>query len=343
MSRRSSFSSSYLSGMSTDSADMKEIASGTFDVSVFVPSWDRRSVCVTEATHLRCETCLVLLFGTKDQQGLRDVHDPRVQQFAKQISKDVRLLEVDSLKVEETWRHLLGLVVSTYRRARRPLKVLIDGSSCPRYYLLGLVATTLSTGLASDITVLYAEGRYPDRKAEGKLIEEVAFTDGQWKAVAIPGLEGRYSPGLKRFYLVSIGFEGWKTMRVVSRSDPDRVSILLGNPGTQPDYPERSLKDNHALVHHYCIPSEQIVDAPAGDAIAAWKALTEAGVERIHAENSYFLCSGTKAHSLALGLRAMCLTSAAVLYNLPEAHRVVPIEPTGKYWRFDISSLTVPH
>lgn len=334
------FSSGNLRGESFDSDDVTALYTTPYDVAILVSSWDKRSVCITEARHFRTARCIVLLFTTRDQLGLRDRHDEMILSFAQAHADEVKRIKTDSLKLDHTWTRILGYVVQCHGQIERPLRVFIDGSACPRYYLLGLVATALGSGLASRISVMYAEGRYP--QGQRGETEDIAFTEGQWKAIAIPALEGHYAPGRKRFFLVSIGFEGWKTMRVVGRGDPDRVSILRPNPGTQPEYLERVAEDNAALIKQYCIPREQIVDAPAGDAIAAWRALTSAAVERPVEENSYYLCSGTKSHSLALGLRAMCLGTPAVLYNLPEGHRVVPIEATGRYWRFDIQSLTVP-
>jgi len=340
MTLKTEFRDGFLLGRSHIAGSVDELFAESYDVAVLVPSWDRRSICIAEARHWRAAVSIILFFKTRDSQGLRDAHDKVIHDFASENCGEVTVIEADSLKVDETWLQLIKKLVVLRDARKQPLRMFIDGSACPRYYLLGLVAATLGSGLVSQISVMYAEGRYPEKGTEEPRSEEIAFTEGQWRAIAIPALEGTYSPGKKRFFLVSIGFEGWKTMRVVSRSDPDRVSILRANPGTQDEYTERALVDNQALLRHYCIPEEQIVQAPAGDAIAAWKALSESSTDRSLEENSYYLCSGTKPHSLALGLRAMCLKSPAVLYNLPEGHKVVNISPTGKYWRFEITSLT---
>ena len=84
----------------------------------------------------------------------------------------------------------------------------------------------------------------------------------------------------------------------------------------------------------------QIVRAPAGDAVKAWKQLDDAGLERPTEENTYYLCSGTKPHALALGLRAMVLEYPTVLYNIPDEHKVTKTIPRGRYWRYDITDVT---
>jgi hypothetical protein len=333
------YSAGYLRGKSFYSSNLDDIATGTYDLAILVPSWDRRSVCITRATNFRAKLGIVVVFDDRDDKGMRDAHDPLVLGFAGRACETVSILRGSTASLEQLWSDVLSLIVKLHGQLRRPLRIFVDGSACTRYLLLGVVATTLSSGLASDVSAMYAEGTYIP--SDG-LDERIVFTDGQWKSLPIPGLEGKYRPGLGRFYLVSIGFEGWKTMRAVTRADPDRVSILHGNPGTKSEYTNKSLLENAPLIEHFQVPSAQIVQAPAGDAIAAWSALSIASVERPQDENCYFLCSGTKAHSLALGLRAMSLQSPAVIYNLPEAHRVLPIEPNGRFWRFDIRSLTVP-
>lgn len=334
-----SFASGSLRGRSFSASTAAELYSGEYDLAILISSWDRRAVCVAQAERFKAGLCVVTLFTYRDRLGLRDQHDVELLEFARRCASEVCEVQSDSLDLQGTWSQLLRSMVEFRHRLRRPLRIFVDASACPRYYLLAIVATALSSGLAAHVSVTYAEGRYPAKATDSN--EDISFTHGQWKSVAIPTLEGRYSPGLKRFLLVSIGFEGWKTIRAVARADPDRVSILHGNPGTTAEYAQRAMQDNADLIRYYRIPPDQILCAPAGDAIAAWKTLSDSAIERPE-ENTYFLCSGTKPHSLGLGLRALCLRSPAVLYNLPEAHHVVAIEPNGNYWRFDIESLTVP-
>jgi hypothetical protein len=139
---------------------------------------------------------------------------------------------------------------------------------------------------------------------------------------------------------VSVGFEGPKTLRAVTRADPDRVSLLFPSPGILPAYVEITRRSNEELVQEYRIPKVQIVEAPAADVIGAWKALDAASLDRPEAENSYYLCCGTKPHAVALALRAIALEYPAVLYNLPEEHKVHETEPAGTFWRFDIRDVT---
>jgi hypothetical protein len=190
--------------------------------------------------------------------------------------------------------------------------------------------------LAEKVTVFYAEGTYKKNRED----HEFAFTGGRWRTVPVPYLSGLCDPGKERFYLVSVGFEGSKTMRVVTRADPDRVSVLFPNPGIADEYVKISRDANSALIQSYCIPKEQIIEAEAGDAIAAWKRLAEVNPDRPQDEGSYYLCCGTKSHAIALALRALALENPAVLYNLPEEHKVHETEAAGTFWKFEITDVS---
>ena len=267
---------------------------------------------------------------------MRDEHDRIMLEFCRNRSGRVALLRGGSTNLSEIWTQLREEIWRVYRELRRPIRVFIDSSTCPRYYALAVLATSIGGGLASRVSLFYAEGRYPDPDHE----PEIAFTGERSQSVAVPGLEGTYDPDKDRFYLIAVGFEGWKTLRTVAQADPDRVSVLFPSPGTQPGYEDRTRNDNEPLFRGYRIPHTQIIKAPAGDAIAAWEALSEAALERPEAENTCFLCCGTKAHAVGLGLRAMVARYPAVLYNLPDEHKVVPIEASGRYWLFEVRDVT---
>src|SRR6185437_15994620 len=81
--------------------------------------------------------------------------------------------------------------------------------------------------------------------------------------------------------------------------------------------------------------------APAADAIAAWKVLETTASERPNMESSYYLCCGTKPHSLALALRAICIQHPTVLYSAPEKHNFVDVYRAGVYWNFRIQDVSV--
>ena len=199
-----------------------------------------------------------------------------------------------------------------------------------------VLALGLGRGIASRVSVFYAEGIYAG--SVGDL--QGVFTGERWQFVPIKGLEGHYDSTKSRFYLVSVGFEGSKTLRYVATQEPDRVSIVLADPGFEPSYPEKSRLNNAALIQHFHIPEAQMAHAHAGDAVAVWSELELRSFERFEDENVSYLCCGTKPHSLGLMLRALCMGSPTVLYNVPDQHKVIDTEPTGNVWTYEFKDLT---
>jgi hypothetical protein len=151
---------------------------------------------------------------------------------------------------------------------------------------------------------------------------------------------GECDPEKDRHYFVSVGFEGSKTLRVVTRAEPDHVSVLFPDPGYESDYVATTTRNNSELMNQFSVPGSRIVKAPAGDSIAAWEAMGGIDLDDPVKYNVYYICCGTKSHSLALALRAMALGYPTVLYNKPDRHRESIIIPSGKYWRFDIVDLS---
>lgn len=211
-------------------------------------------------------------------------------------------------------------------------------SACPRYLSFGLMSQAIGAGIADEVSLVYAEGNYPEEKSEEDRHE--LFTAGGWDVLPVPGLEGEWDPDKKRFYLVSVGFEGSKTLRLVSREEPDEVSILFPEPGVKPEYAVRTGKRNEPLFRRFRIAADHIIRANAGDAIEAWSNLAQASIENPEDQNVYYVCCGTKSHSLALALRALVLRYPALLYIVPDRHRVVDITPLGIYWRFNIRDMS---
>jgi len=337
--KRASYRQTFLFGRSSQANAPETLLHGEYDLALLAPSWDHRCRCITTANQLRINTSIVLRFKTKDDLGYQDSHSAAILSYLKQQSKIVEEISGDAIDLKEMWEKVWTSATRVIRDRGAALKVLIDLSTCPRYYSLGLIAALFGHATASLVTVFYAEAEYAEDSKPQPL--KYPFSIGQWKAVGIPNLLGSPDPLKKKFYVVSVGFEGAKTARVLAREDPDRVSILFPDPGTRPDYPAKTLEFNREIIDHYKIPQNQIVRAPAGDAIAAWKSLGLARLERSSSESAYYVCSGTKPHALALALRAICLDNPTVLYNLPEGHSFIDVHPSGIFWKYDVRDLSV--
>jgi len=336
---KSQFSSGFLFGESILSDNVDNVVWGEYDIVIMTSSWDRRSICMTASTGLKSKHAIYLFFENRDTQGLRDQHDKVIGAYLEKVSRsNASLITGRSEDVEEMWAKIFRKIIEIHRQIVRPLNILLDLSACPRYYALAVLGNCIRRGLAAKITFFYSEGTYQAFTKETEVIE-FSFTKGRWQTVPIPSLEGSCDPEKDKYFLVSVGFEGNKTMRVLHREDPDRISLLFPDPGTKPEYVSIAEVQNRNIVDEFNIPADQVVRVHAGDAIGAWKGLTEANLER-STENIHYLCCGTKPHALGLGLRALSLGNPTVYYNVPESHPVTNVYPSGLYWSFIIKDLS---
>ena len=229
-------------------------------------------------------------------------------------------------------------LLQVYRDCGRSLRIFIDLSACPRFLSIGLMSQAILLGVAHKVTLFYAEGDYPEEKSEAD--EHELFTVGTWDALPIPGLEGSWDPDKKQYYMVSVGFEGSKTLRLLSRDVPDKVAILFPDPGVKPEYVQRTMLRNKSLIQRFHVPDDRIIRSNAGDAIEAWMRLNLSPEEKPREHNVYYVCCGTKSHSVALALRALVLRYPALLYIVPDHHKVVDVAELGIYWRFDLKDMS---
>lgn len=329
----------YLTGESRCGEDVCTLTTGQYDLAIVSPSWDRRCLSLTGGDDLHAKYGIVLLYEARDRQGLRNKHDKILLEYISAHTENVTKISGRSVDVEKLWPKLFSKIKSVSSNTGRPLRVFLDLSTFSRYYAIAILATCLGQGIAESFTVFYAEGAYEKTERE---YNEIAFSTGRWKTVTIPSLEGTWDPGKQKYYLVSVGFEGSKTLQVISKEDPDRISILFPKPGILPEYVRRTEEANKVLRKRFQVPQDQIINVRAGDAIGVWKALDEAKVERPEKENTFYLCCGTKPHAVGLALRGLCVGYPVVLYRVPAEHKVVDVEPKGTYWRFDIRDLSAP-
>jgi hypothetical protein len=334
---RESFRQAYLQGESRSSGRVDDLASGKYDLLIATSSWDRRCVSLLEA-EISAAHGIGVFFENRGKLGLRDEHDPAIESFLKTSCREITRIEKPSEDLVGLWQQLWTATLNCYRQQRHPLHVLLDLSTCPRYYAMAFLAQGLHQGILASLTCFYAEGIYPPDPTENPGDQ---FTAGRWETRSVPMLAGTADPGNDRVFVVSVGFEGPKTFRVVSSDDPDHVVVLLPDPAVQKDYVDRTRKSNRLLFEEYGVGEKETLRAPAADAIAAWKTLSEANLGKDDV-NLFYLCSGTKPHSMAMALHAQVEQRPTVLYPKPVGHRETEIAPSGTYWAYVIRDLALP-
>jgi hypothetical protein len=334
------FRQRYIRGESVMASTQRGLLAGHFDLLLVAPSWDSRCVGIKGCAKLAADDCILLLFSGRDGAGHRERNEKVLTEYVHASCKRVVSINGPSLSLEDTWDSLWDAIRRKATAAARPMRIAMDLSTFPRFYSLGVIAGCLRLGYASSISVFYSEGAYTPAPGTTDL-PEYPFSVGEWRTVPVPFLEGTRAPSRNKYILVSVGFEGAKTLRVLSREDPDRISVLFPDPGTRREYPVIAEEQNKFIIELYNVPPEQIVRAHAADAIAAWKSLSLAALERPTSEDSCYLSCGSKPHALGMALRALCTQFPCVLYNVPEKYNDITVMPTGQYWVYDIQDLSI--
>lgn len=334
-----SFKCKYLNANSKCYQDLDLVPKEKYDLMISSANWDQRSTAVTKLKNIHVTCGLQVVFSDRDQDGRQEKNEKKLAEWMKSnCDRYISLKFKTSNNSGSFWDMIKSAIGKNMTESNYPLKVFIDLTILPRYYSLGLLVSCMSIGLTEKMTYFYAEASYEDQDNE---VTQV-FHKGSWAALPIPGLEASYDPGKKKYYLVSAGFEGDSTMRVVSTDDPDRVSLLFPKPGFKETYEAKTLSANQALIDAYAIPATRIINARAGDAIEAWSVLCQENIEDTGTGNVFYLCCGTRPHSLALALRAMTAEfQPTVLYYVPDSYAITNIKENGKYWLYDIVDVSV--
>lgn len=333
------FSDGLISARSSWAHSADELWKGYFDFALVGASWDKRSTAITGCTHLKFGSVVILKPPATETTDLLSRHYSKIKKYCAQVSDRVFTIDSDPKSINDELKSIRDTFLDEIAKPNRtiPAKVFIDTSTCPRYFTLALLAEAFRSGLTASITLGYAEGKYPTASPSYNDLEEISFTEGALQAVPIPGFFGEFEPSKAKLFLVSLGFDGWKTLNLLIRKEPERVVALLGSPGSAIGYEERALVANAALIDRFGLDESLILKAPAGDAVAAWKTISELNVENFESENVFYLCSGNKPHSIAFALRAMSTEFPALLYNRPERHMPVDIDVAGVFWTYVIT------
>jgi hypothetical protein len=340
MGSATSYNEGFLTVNQNFGADPASVFEGQYDVALVVPSWDPRSVALTNSS-LRSKVAVVPLLKNRGVTGSRRSNEDRLLTYLHANSDEVRTLEADSEDVESTFDAVFGAIENTVKRLDRPVRLLVELSTCPRYLSLGVAALLLRRGWAYEICFLYTAAEYGDAPETDPLAD--IFTFGRWDTIAVPGLEGWHDPGRRRSYVVAVGFEGAKTYRLLSSADPDRVALLFPDPGVVREYVARAADENSEVLAQFVASDAAVVRAGAADVVGSLSALDAAGLEDLDDENVFYLTCGSKPQSLALALRAFYLEAPALLYPVPQRHKESTVRALPMHWSYrvrDRSALT---
>lgn len=335
----SEFSDGSIKATSEYCDDPNELWNGFFDFALVGSSWDKRCTAVTRCENLTAQSTVIIKPFVTSSSPILDEHNAVIFKFCHAQSKDLHVVESSTSNLAESLRdvqsHFWAAISHVDRKT--PARIFVDISTCPRYFSLAILGEAFRSGLVAEIVLGYSEGKYPRARPSYKDLEELSFTDGPFQAVPVPGFFGEFEPSKGKFFLVSFGFDGWKTLNLLIRKEPERVAALLATkPNGSDEYEQRALAANAALIERFGTVDELIIKSDACDAVGTWRKITDSNLENFDAENIYYLCSGNKPHSVALALRAIVLGNPTLLYNQVSQHLPVEVNFAGVYWKYSI-------
>ncbi len=206
-------------------------------------------------------------------------------------------------------------VLNVYEAVGRPLRVAVDLNSVPRYLALSLLGFGAKTGVVASFSAIYSAARAYINESSS-----LSFTEGSWKPRAIPTLGEGAFPSARSVLVVSGGFEGDHTLRLVNALEPDRVIVALTT-GIRVEHDRMAQRASVNLAEDYLLAEGGVVTLPAQDLASSVEKL-EASLSRFSEEGEdvalSFLLSGTKIAALAMGLYAVDHGVAQVYYAEPE-------------------------
>ncbi len=335
------FSKNYLRGSSKKFKKINKIGPQKYDIGIFIPSWDQRCLSIIEAKNLFFNNVIVVFLKKKDQLGFRDTHDQLILEYLNNHSNRIKKIEGVSTDTDKLEKLITNEIFEIYLKEKIPLDIFYDLSTSPRFYALSIFSYISLKGLFKKVNYFYAEGDYPkDQGDKGGFKNN--FSRGSWKTVEIPYVLGKRYPYRKTMLLVSVGFEGVKTLQLVDSEEPDSVSVLFPGPGYHKDYNEVTYEFNEKLFKQYKIDNSHIFKVHAGDAIGVWKKLENSEFDKPTEQNVIYLCCGSKPHALGMCLKAITSGYPIIKYRIPDEHQFIDIKPNGTYWMYEVEDLSVP-
>ncbi|WP_425252429.1 hypothetical protein ACPJXG_22775 [Janthinobacterium sp. NFX145] len=336
--KQTKFSDGIIVAESIKSDNPNSLWRGSFDFGLVGTSWDARCTAILGCDSIHFKSSILIKPLTTTSSPVLENNHSKVHNFLNSASGLCTVLEADTERLSDVYERIRSLFWAAIGEQERtfPASIFIDVSTCPRYFSLALLGEAFRSGQVDQICLGYSEGKYPDAKPSYNDLEEISFSDGAFQSIPVPGYYGEFEPSKEKLFFVSLGFDGWKTLNLLIRKEPERVVALLASPGGHTGYVERAMLANAALIERFRIPDEFILKATSGDAVEAWQRMTEAGVEKFNDENVYYLCSGNKPHSIAFALRAISLETPTLLYNSPVKYLPVEIDCNGTYWMYSI-------
>lgn len=326
--------------------DPTGIVDAEYDLVLAAGTWDSRCTAMTHSEGLRTEHSAIIHYADKGAGCWTKQNTKAIESFLKAHSSQAPVaIDIDSFQALTAWDHLRSHIISVYNLIGRPLRVLLDLASIPRFLSLAVLGFGMRSGLLHSFDVVYASTTSysaPVQSPGDFTDASSGFTSGHWRAMPVLGL-GIGGRGRGRNHLmVSVGFEGAKTRKLVDVLEPDELSLLVaGSPGNQ--LYEYALEQNRSLCDKYLVGNDSVIGGPIFGMLETTK-IVRSYLNCFVSESTEVsvLVTGPKPHALALALVALQHPIANYYYALPDRHLETTPTAIAAYHHVRILGTWVP-
>lgn len=328
------FSENHLYGKSMQ-ISMDDGINDDFDLFIFTCGWESRCLEITkyQSDNFNFNSAIILSFKFGEEKGYIREYMEKLKRFTKLKLNNSRIyiIEEEPNELDKISKQIIDVINNLENKLGRPLNIGFDITSCPRYFFLFLLGYCLKYDITKKISFFYSEGIYKTN------LKDFIHTKGEWKLKNISEFNSKINPAYKWLYIISAGFEGNRFRSLIAKYEPDRIGILLPDPGYNSNYTKKVIGECKLLIEDFNLPDSAIVRAPAGDAILAWKALMTPALNKTD-HNITYLTLGPKPHAIAMGLHAFLNENIFITYRIPEWYTRIEVEPNGTFWRYDVEN-----
>ncbi|TFD36290.1 hypothetical protein E3T34_01050 [Cryobacterium sp. TMT1-62] len=258
--------------------------------------------------------------------------------FANTTSETVTVLEVDRKSQYEIVRAVSRILQSVASRTGRPIRVLIDLAGTSRFTALAVMAWGFRSGIVAEFEFSYAlaTGYQVSQKSEES---PYLFRSGDWLPTPIPGLGRPGTTGTRNRLIVSAGFEGKRTRRLIEMLEPDELVLLLSN---SPDQANNETLESELPPLRTSVISSRLTEVAVSidDIDEMIQQIRNASILMAHEEDRSvsILLAGPKSVSLAAAVASISGdTIRNVFYVQSERHEPVDVLGISRYLLITVS------
>ncbi len=315
----------------------KSVRLGSLDALLLCASYDPRCLEITRCGQISAKKAYVLRFEAPIDDNRRTEHTNGLRSFAQSHANSVDVVHlprsVDATSVREALQTMLAEIIPA---PSNPISVALDISTFPKSYFSQVIATGFSLGLFYRVTVFYSETGYTG----GSTPSTFKFTEGPWKSIQVPFLEGEIKAGAPRHSIVAVGADPASLERFIRRYEPDSMTLIAPIPGASTEIDRKVLLDTNAIRRKF--GSTKIVQVPAFDAIGILGQLQSA-IRRFAPSHEIGMFSlGTKPHALGMGIVALSEPAIPLVCRVPDRYVERQDAPNGWSWIYDMKDSSNP-